>query len=105
MENTREILDVIKATAKKYITDAEVMLFGSRARKDSSSDSDFDILIITSQDIAPKEKIPLRTSIRVALLKAGIRSDILIQSKKEIEKKRRLPGHIIKNIFNDAILL
>ena len=105
METNREILELIKATACKYLPDAEVMLFGSRARKEATSDSDFDVLLVTSLYLTPKQKLPLKTNIRKALLKAGIRSDILIQSKKEVKKKRKLPGHIIKNILNDAILL
>ena len=105
METNREILELIKATVCKYLPDAEVMLFGSRARKEAASDSDFDVLIITSLDLSPKQKLPLKTNIRKDLLKEGIRSDILIQSKKEVKKKRKLPGHIIKNILNEAILL
>jgi len=105
METNREILGLIKATACKYLPDAEVMLFGSRARKDSTSDSDYDVLVLTSLDLSPKEKLPIKTNIRKELLKDGIRSDILIQSKKEVKKKRKLPGHIIRNILNDAILI
>jgi uncharacterized protein len=105
METNREILELIKATACNFLPDAEVMLFGSRARQEATSDSDFDVLVVTSLDLTPKQKLPLKTNIRKALLKAGIRSDILIQSKKEVKKKRKLPGHIIKNILNDAILL
>ena len=105
METNREILELIKATACKYLPDAEVMLFGSRARREATSDSDFDVLVVTSLDLSPKQKLPLKTNIRKELLKEGIRSDILIQSKKEVKKKRKLPGHIIKNILNDAILL
>ena len=105
MDTNREILELIKVTACKYLPDAEVLLFGSRARKDASLESDFDILVVTNVDLTPKQKLPLKTSIRKALLKEGIRSDILIQSKKEVKKKRKLPGHIIKNILNDAVLL
>ena len=105
MENNKELFRIIKTTAKEFIADAEVMLFGSRARMDSTQDSDFDVLIITNQDLSPKAKIPLKTSIRKELLKSGIRSDILIQSKKEVENKKKLPGHIIRNILNEAILL
>ncbi len=105
METNREILEIIKATACKYLPDAEVMLFGSRARREAASDSDFDILVITSLDLSPKQKLPLKTNIRKDLLKEGIRSDILIKRKKEVKKKRKLPGHIIKNILNEAILL
>jgi len=105
LEDVKEILRIIKDTAGEFIPDSEVMLFGSKARGDSNSDSDYDILIITSQDLSTKAKFPLRTSIRVALLKKGIRSDILIQGKNEIERKKKLPGHFIKNIFNEAIML
>ena len=105
MERNKEITDIIKTTARKYIHDAEVLLFGSRARKDASPDSDFDILIATNLKLSPKQKLPLKSKIRKELLLFGIRSDILIQNKNEIEKKKRLPGHIIRNILNDAILL
>jgi len=105
MDTNREILELIKVTACKYLPDAEVLLFGSRARKDASLESDFDILVVTNLDLTPKQKLPLKTSIRKDLLKEGIRSDILIQSRKEVKKKRKLPGHIIKNILKEAILL
>jgi predicted nucleotidyltransferase len=105
MDANREILELIKVTACKYLPDAEVLLFGSRARKDASLESDFDILVVTNLDLTPKQKLPLKTSIRKDLLKEGIRSDILIQSRKEVKKKRKLPGHIIRNILNEAILL
>ncbi|MDX9925541.1 MAG: nucleotidyltransferase domain-containing protein [Ignavibacteriaceae bacterium] len=105
METNREILELIKETACKYLPDAEVLLFGSRARKDSTSESDYDVLVLTSSDLSPQEKLPLRTNIRKDLLIDGIRSDILIQSKKEVKKKRKLPGHIINYILKDAILI
>jgi predicted nucleotidyltransferase len=105
MAITDKISDEIKAIARAYISDAEVMLFGSRAKNNHSSDSDYDILIVTGQKISVEQKTPIRTSIRKDLLIEGIRSDILIQSKTEIEKKKRLPGHFIRNILKDAILL
>ena len=105
MEYNKQISDRIKTVVRIYISDAEVMLFGSRARKDSHVDSDYDILIITKQTISPEEKTPYRTNIRKDLLKEGVRSDILIQSKGEIDKKKKLPGHIIRNILREAILL
>ena len=73
--------------------------------KDATFESDFDILVVTTLELTPKQKLPLKTRIRKDLLKEGIRSDILIQSRKEVKKKRKLPGHIIKNILNEAILL
>lgn len=105
MDKKEEILELIKTSVKRHIADAEVRLFGSRARSDSDIDSDYDILVITNQLLSPVEKFPIKTSIRKELLKFGIRTDILIQSKKDIAIKKNLPGHIIKRILNEAILL
>jgi len=88
METNREILELIKATACKYLPDAEVLLFGSRARKEATPESDFDVLVITSLNLSPKQKLPLKTNIRKDLLKEGIRSDILIQSKNRGKERR-----------------
>lgn len=105
MATKNQIPAEIKAIARSYISDAEVMLFGSRAKESHFANSDYDILIVTYQNISVEQKTPLRTSIRKDLLSVGIRSDILIQSKAEIEKKKRLPGHFIRSILNEAILL
>ena len=95
----------IKATISQYLPDAEIMLFGSRARSDAHPESDYDILIKIRDQITTREKIVLRTNIRKELLKQDIRSDILIQSIEEIERKKNLPGHIIRNLMKDAVIL
>jgi predicted nucleotidyltransferase len=105
MENNRNISELIKSVARGYFPDSEVMLFGSRSRNASTPDSDYDILIVTDKILSSEEKISYRTRIRKDLLKDGVRSDILIQNRKEIEKKKKLPGHIIRNIFKEAIML
>lgn len=105
MDDTRQAKEIIKTIARKYIPDAEIVLFGSRARMTHDSESDYDILLITHKNLSPKQKLPYKTKIRKELLLSDIRSDILIQSHKEIEKKKKLPGHIIKTILNDSILL
>lgn len=101
----REIVEIIKVTACKYLPDADVLLFGSRARENAHLSSDYDILIVTNLEVTPKQKLALKTSIRKDLLREGIRADVLIQSKKEVNKKKKLPGHIIKAILNEAVLL
>jgi predicted nucleotidyltransferase len=105
MKKDKEIIEIIKQTSREYLPDAEVFLFGSRARKNASSDSDYDILLITNVELLPKDKLPIRTKIRKSLLTIGIRSDILIQSKTEVEIKKNLPGHIVRKILREAILL
>jgi predicted nucleotidyltransferase len=105
MKDSENILSVIKTTIKRYIPDAEVSLFGSRAKELATEESDYDILVVTQNELTTKEKMPLKTTIRKDLLKLDIRTDILIQSQNEIRKKRRLPGHIIRSIIKESILL
>ncbi|MCX6325074.1 MAG: nucleotidyltransferase domain-containing protein [Bacteroidia bacterium] len=105
MKRDKNKIDIIKQTSREYLPDAEVLLFGSRARKNASSDSDYDILLITYAELLPRDKLPIRTKIRKSLLAIGIRSDILIQSKSEVERKKNLPGHIVRKILREGILL
>ena len=100
-----KILAEIKEVARIHISDAEVMLFGSQAKGTNSTESDYDVLIITGNSYNPQRKLFLRTSIRKNLLEKGIRTDILVQSRSEIERKKKLPGHIIRNILKDSVLL
>ncbi len=105
MKDSSYIINQIKQTAKSFLPNSKIILFGSRARKEENDESDYDILIITETTIDPKEKFPVRTKIRKALLKYNILSDILIQSDEEIKRKKNLPGHIIRTIINEGICL
>jgi len=105
MKNNDEIIANIKETVYKSLPDAEVLLFGSHARENASFESDYDILLIINTELSPKEKLPIKTNIRKSLLSIGIRSDILIQSRSEVEKKKKLPGHIVQKILREALLL
>jgi uncharacterized protein len=103
--NRNQIIETIKSVGHEYLPDSEILLFGSRARKDEKSDSDYDILIVTKTNLTPKEKLPLKTKIRKELLAFGIRSDILIQSESEVNQKKNLPGHVVRKILKEAIPL
>ena len=100
-----ENLEIIRKTVRKYFDNAEIFLFGSRAKGTASSNSDYDILIITDNEILIKEKLIFRTNIRKELHNFNIRTDILIQSRQEIEIKKNLKGHIIRSILTDCIEL
>ena len=56
MKKKEELLDLIRATIKSIVPDATVILFGSRARGDENSDSDWNILVILG-----KLELPLKT--------------------------------------------
>jgi hypothetical protein len=83
---------------------ADLIQYGSRARNEEKTDSDYDILIITKESYSSEAKLAFRTKIRKGILKQGYRADVLLQNKSEVDRKKRLPGHIIRNILKDAVM-
>lgn len=49
--STKDFLNKIKFAVKSIDSDAELILFGSRARGDNKKDSDWDILILTNKQV------------------------------------------------------
>jgi predicted nucleotidyltransferase len=98
------IENTIKSMVNSFLPDAQILLFGSRAREEFSKDSDYDLLIVTRETFAPRVKMNLESKIRKALVNAlNMPFDIIIQSKKEVAEKKKLPGHIVQYAMKDAI--
>lgn len=90
------VINLIKDSASEFLPDSKILLFGSRARNDSTSESDYDFLIITQEQIDISTKREYKSKLRRILARHGIPADILIQSKSEVELKRNVIGHIIR---------
>lgn len=104
--NNKTVLKTIKSTVKSFLPEARVLIFGSRARGDFNQDSDYDVLIITKENIPLKKKHIWRSKIHQALVDSlQIPFDILLNSEYEISFKRKLPGHVIRTVMNEAIEL
>ena len=87
--NRQETLYTIKSTVQAFLPDAQVLLFGSRARGNDTKYSDYDILVITQQAYAPREKINLESKISKALVNL-LRDtfDVILQSDEEINLRK-----------------
>lgn len=105
IQQSDHTLAVIGEVTRATIPDAQVLLFGSHARGQAGPDSDYDILIIVDEPLDIRTKFALRTHIRKQLLERGIRCDILIQSEQEIQRKRELPGHIVRSALREGVPL
>ncbi len=53
----------VKEVVKSIDASAKVILFGSRARGEAREDSDWDFLILTSQDVSPALEDEFRTKL------------------------------------------
>lgn len=105
INNNSESLSIIRETANRVIPNSKILLFGSRARKDNSSDSDYDFLVITRDTIDIRKKRTLKSLMRKELAKFKIPADILIQSEEEIDSKKNITGHILKKVLREGVAL
>ena len=102
---------IVDTLSSHSIAFQSIAIFGSRARKDNKSDSDFDIMIITEKDIKRNIKLHILKTIRQKLallyIRSGITagSDVFMKSVKEIEYYKNKPGSLVKNVVEESTVL
>jgi predicted nucleotidyltransferase len=100
----QQTLHKIKSTVRSFLPESKVLLFGSRARGEADSESDYDLLIVTADTFAPRVKMDWENKIRKALvysLKAPF--DVILQSENEVNENKGLTGHIISYAMKEAV--
>ena len=105
INNNSNTLSIIRETISRFIPDSKILLFGSRARKDNRIDSDYDFLVITKDTIDIRKKRTLKSMMRKELASFKIPADILIQSEDEINSKKEITGHILKQVLQEGVAL
>ncbi len=103
--NRNEILKIIRDSTNELLPDSRILLFGSRARQDHSDDSDYDFMIITRDSFDIQQKRYYQSQLRKKLAKYKIPADILIQSEEEINVKKEIIGHIVREIIKEGITI
>ena len=82
-----------------------LILFGSRARGDYTSESDFDLLVILKNIIPLREKINLSTRLRKRFAARMIDADILVKDNKDIRFLRDKPGSVVRTALKEGVTL
>jgi len=103
INNSNPTIEMIKLTVGEILPGSEVILFGSRARKDNLSDSDYDLLIIAERSLAQAEQLKFQAMIRSALAANKILADVIVQQKSSLAMKMNLPGHIVRSAMLEGI--
>jgi uncharacterized protein len=98
-----DLLNKIYRTLHEIDPEVEVVLFGSRARGDYGKESDWDILILTGNNISKPLKQKIRDAIFNIELESGEPISILIYSKKEWEYLEVTP--LYQNIKKEGVKL
>ncbi len=105
IQSSNNTFTTIAEVARAVLPGTQVVLFGSHAGGEAHRDSDYDILVITEHSLEAENKFTLRTQIRKQLLERDIRCDILLQSERETQVKKELPGHIVRSALREGIAL
>jgi predicted nucleotidyltransferase len=81
----------------------KIYLFGSKARKDSTGDSDYDLMVIVSDDAPPERK---RSRLAYQALR-GTRTaaDVLVWTQKSFDDRLHLPASLPATVLKEGRLL
>ena len=86
----------------KAAPDADIILFGSRARGEAHSDSDLDLLVIEPEfRLRGKEYARLRKELRGL----DVAVDLLVYRRSEAEKWRDVPGTFLYDVLREGRVL
>lgn len=103
MEFENLVLTEIKSTVCRFLPEAEVILFGSRARGDNQYNSDYDILVVVQTSIDSHQRLQFQALIRKDLANQNILADIFVRSLIDIERKKNLPGHFLRSAMQEGV--
>jgi predicted nucleotidyltransferase len=104
MMTAEVIVHSLRSDIQFFLPGARVLLFGSRSKGDYERGQDFDILIITKEDLTPKEKIEIETTINKVLVKRyHMPFDILVYSQSEVEAKQDQKSILLFHALKEAV--
>ncbi|HEX9735800.1 MAG TPA: nucleotidyltransferase domain-containing protein [Thermoanaerobaculia bacterium] len=98
-----DVLDEIVGRLTRDLDPEHVYLFGSRARGDSESDSDYDILIVVTDSDLPgyaRDRIALR-----ALRGLRVPVDVIVLTREEFDRKRGVACSLPATVEREGKLL
>ncbi|MDA3813884.1 MAG: nucleotidyltransferase domain-containing protein [Candidatus Cloacimonetes bacterium] len=88
--NTQDISQLIRQYVKAVDPETEVILYGSRARGDARSDSDWDILLLTGNPVDIELERKYRDKLYDLELDTGESLSLFIYSKDDWQTRQRI---------------
>ena len=95
-----QVADLVSESVRRLraILQAErIYLFGSRTRNEADEDSDFDFLVVVRDSSLPRYKRE-QQAFR-ALCGLGIAKDVLVKTRAELERFRKVPSSLEAEIL------
>jgi predicted nucleotidyltransferase len=82
---------------------SRILLFGSRARGDFRSDSDWDFFVIVDKDLPYSERSSLCSRIRLLFVQAGFFGDVFIGSEGAVQKRKNNTGFLDYYVLKEGV--
>jgi len=101
---TKNISQLIRSTIEAVDINAEVILYGSRARGDERIDSDWDILILTNYSVDLSQERKFRHKLYDLELETGEPFSVFVYSKTDWETKQRITP-FFDNVTHEGLRL
>jgi predicted nucleotidyltransferase len=83
----------------------KVILFGSQARGEGTSQSDFDLLVILRDATRIREKINLSTMLRKSLASRMIDVDVIVKDIGDVDYLKDKPGSVVRQALQEGVCL
>ena len=87
---TKKFAIRIRQNIKSIDPEAEVILYGSRARGDERSESDWDVLVLTKYDVDLKAERRFRDNLYDLELESGEAVSVFVYSKNDWQTRQRI---------------
>jgi len=99
------LLDRLKRTVREVEPQAEIILFGSRARGDAASDSDWDFLILLNGEVNPDRSLAVRDRLYDLEWDCGEVLTSIVRSRQDWQTPLYQSTSFYKSIQQDGICL
>jgi predicted nucleotidyltransferase len=104
-EADKALLAQCRQAIRRAVPDADIILYGSRARGDAGEYSDYDLLVLVDQPVSMALKDRILSSIYPLELETGAMLTLVTYNRRQWESLpyREMPFH--KNIERDGVLV
>ncbi|MCD6119343.1 nucleotidyltransferase domain-containing protein [bacterium] len=103
---TSNLLEEIASTIVEAVSPQKIILFGSHARETASTQSDFDLLVIhTDEFIKQNSRRKVLGQLSRALAHLPSLVDLLLYSEEEVNRWRHTTNHVISRAFREGKVL
>ncbi len=102
LDREQALAEVVRRLIQAYQPE-RIYLFGSKARGDATPDSDYDLLLVVSDD-APHERRRSRLAYQV-LWGTGAAADVLVCTRSFFDSRLHVPASLPATVVREGLLL